>query len=110
MIVRISEALVKPDRREEFMRVLADLVATFPDRYPGLVSHAILVDRDDDTRVAYQSVWLDEDSVAGFAGEHWASEPVTFPGEDELLQQPLHLRHFDTVEPDDSAEDFEPEE
>ncbi|HWM35415.1 MAG TPA: antibiotic biosynthesis monooxygenase [Pseudolysinimonas sp.] len=110
MIVRVSEALVKPERREEFMRVLKDLVATFPDRYPGLVSHSILVDREDDTRVAYQSVWLDEDSVAGFAGENWATEPVTFPGEAELLQQPLRLRHFDTAEPDDSAEDFEPEE
>jgi hypothetical protein len=110
MIVRSSEALVKPDRREEFMRVLTDLVATFPDRYPGLESHAILVDRTDPNRVTYQSTWLDEDAVRGFAGSGWATDPVTFPDEDELLLEPLRLRHFDTVEPDDSAEGFEPQE
>lgn len=110
MIVRTSEAHVKPDRIEEFMEVLRDLVATFEHRYPGLRSHTILVDQTDPTRVVYQSTWLDEDSVRGFAGDDWATDAVTFPGEEELLQAPLVLRHFETVAPDASAEDFEPDE
>jgi hypothetical protein len=110
MIVRSSEAVIKPSRREEFMAILTDLVGTFPDRYPGLVSHVILVDRDDENRVTYQSTWLDADAVAGFAGENWATEPVTFPGEDELLVEPLRLRHFDALEADVPGEDFVPEE
>ena len=111
MIVRTSEAWIAPGKREEFMTTLVDLVSTFPHRYPGLVSHLTLVDRDDPDRVVYQSVWQDEDSVAGFAGENWATEPVTFPGEDELLREPLRLRHFEAdaeVDAEESLEDFVP--
>ena len=95
MIVRTSEAWIAPGKRDEFMATLLDLVATFPDRYPGLESHLILVDRTDPDRVMYQSVWHDVDAVRGFAGDSWATEPVTFPGEAELLREPLRLRHFD---------------
>ena len=111
MIVRTSEAHIAPGRRDEFMAVLVDLVATFQDRYPGLVSHSILIDREDADRVVYQSVWLDEDSVRGFAGDDWANEPVTFPGEQELLLEPLRLRHFQTdadVVEEEELEDFAP--
>jgi len=94
VIIRISEAHVRPDKLEEFMRVLLDLVKTFPEANPGLLSHEVVVDVTDPLRVAYRSEWADEASVAAFAGESWATEPVTFPGEDELLQRPLVLRHF----------------
>ena len=95
------------------MATLVDLVATFPDRYPGFVSHLTLVDRADPDRVIYQSVWQDVDAVAGFAGENWATEPVTFPGEEQLLREPLRLRHFDAEDELDemeSLEDFVPTE
>ena len=110
MIVRTSEAHIAPGKRDEFMATLVDLVATFPDRYPGLVSHLIQVDRDDADRVVYQSVWQDVDDVRDFAGDDWATEPVTFPGEAELLREPLRLRHFDTrdVEKQEELEDFAP--
>jgi heme-degrading monooxygenase HmoA len=108
MIVRISEAWIAEGRREEFMATLHDLVATFPDRYPGMVSHAILIDRDDPDRVIYQSTWLDEESVAGYAGDDWETEPVTFDGEAELLREPLRLRHFDHAETHEDTEDFAP--
>src|SRR4051812_15921971 len=98
MIVRSSEAHIADGRRDEFMATLVDLVSTFPHRYPGLVSHSILIDRLDPDRVVYQSVWADQDSVRDFAGDAWAIEPVTFPGESELLREPLRLRHFDTRE------------
>jgi heme-degrading monooxygenase HmoA len=104
MIVRTSEAHIAPGKRDEFMATLVDLVATFPHRYPGFVSHLTLVDRTDPDHVVYQSVWQDEDSLAGFAGENWATEPVKFPGEDELLSEPLRLTHFDA---DDDADDVE---
>jgi heme-degrading monooxygenase HmoA len=111
MIVRTSEAHIAPGKREEFMGTLVDLVATFPDRYPGFVSHLTLVDRADPDHVVYQSVWQDEDSLIGFAGKNWATEPVTFPGEDQLLSEPLRLTHFDTVDDaaeEESLEDFIP--
>ena len=96
MIVRTSEAWIKPGQREQFLHTLRDLVETFPTRYPGLREHEILIDTTDPDRVIYQSFWLDEESVAGFAGENWATEPVTFPGEEDLLREPLRLRHFVT--------------
>lgn len=89
------------------MAILVDLVETFPGRYAGLVAQATLVDRDDPDRVIYQSTWADLDAVRAFAGENWATEPVTFPGESELLREPLRLRHFDTVE-NEPLEDFAP--
>ncbi len=110
MIVRTSEAYVSAGRRDEFMATLVDLVATFPGRHPGLVSHLIQIDRTDPDRVVYQSVWQDVDAVRDFAGDDWATEPVTFPGEDELLREPLRLRHFDTRDlvTEESLEDFTP--
>ena len=110
MIVRSSEAWIAPGRRDEFMATLHDLVATFPARYPGLVSHAILIDRDDPDRVIYQSTWLDDESVAGFAGDDWQTEPVTFDGEADLLREPLRLRHFDQPETTEDTEEFAPED
>jgi quinol monooxygenase YgiN len=98
MIVRSSEAWIAEGKRDEFMATLVDLVATFPGRYPGLVSHSILVDRDDPDRIVYQSVWADQDAVRAFAGDHWQTEPVTFPGEDTLLRKPLTLRHFSPLD------------
>ena len=92
------------------MATLVDLVATFKGQYAGLESHDILIDRDDPDRVIYQSRWTDVDAVREFAGDDWATEPVTFPGEDELLREPLKLRHFDTKdsETQEEHEDFAP--
>jgi heme-degrading monooxygenase HmoA len=110
MIVRTSEAHIREGQRDQFMRTLRDLVETFPRQYAGFVSHEILVDQDEPDRVVYRSVWRDRDSVAGFAGDEWQVTPVTFPGEAELLREPLHLRHFEVVEVDDDGEQFTPEE
>ena len=108
MIVRTSEAHIAPGKRDEFMATLVDMVATFPDRHPGLVGHLIQIDRTDPDRVVYQSVWQDQDAVAGFAGDDWATEPVTFPGEDELLREPLRLRHFELAETHEDSEEYTP--
>jgi quinol monooxygenase YgiN len=110
MIVRSSEAHIRDGKREEFMATLVDLVATFAGRYPGLVGHSILIDSTDPDRVVYQSTWADQDAVRDFAGDAWATEPVTFAGEDELLREPLRLRHFETrdVDKQEELEDFAP--
>lgn len=94
MIVRVSEALVEPGAEEEFLRRLHKLVAGLPARYEGLIDHEVLVDREDGRRVLYISRWRDEQALAAYAGPGWASDPVTFPGEDVLLSRPLTLRHF----------------
>ncbi|TQJ30331.1 putative quinol monooxygenase [Microbacterium sp. SLBN-146] len=94
MIVRVSEARVLPDRGEEFLEALRALVAEFPARYEGLVSHEILIDAADSTRVQYVSRWVDESALVRFAGENWAVDPVTFPEEESYLTAPLTLRHF----------------
>ena len=95
-IIRMSEAHVLPGRRAEFLEVLRQLVATFPETYEGLLSHEVLVDRADQMRVVYRSVWADEAALVAFAGPGWATDPVTFPDEDSYLQEPLVLRHFVT--------------
>lgn len=85
---------MRPGFEDEFLRRLHDLVADVPTRYAGLLGHEVLVDRDDRARVLHLSRWQDEAAVAGFAGPDWASVPVTFPGEEELLTGPLALRHL----------------
>lgn len=99
MIVRVSEAAVRADRVEEFIQVLRDLVAGFPAAHDGLLSHEILVDRGDDTCVQYVSRWRDEAALRAYAGDDWATSPVTFPDEDSYLTRPLRLRHFTTETP-----------
>ncbi|PWJ48320.1 Quinol monooxygenase YgiN [Quadrisphaera granulorum] len=94
MIIRVSEASVRPDRVEDFMIRLHELVAGFPEAHPGLLRHEVLVDLEDPTRVQYVSWWRDEGSLVRYAGPHWRHEPVTFPDEALLLQAPLTLRHF----------------
>ncbi|GAB2829639.1 antibiotic biosynthesis monooxygenase family protein [Lentzea nigeriaca] len=97
MLTRVSEALVKPGREQEFVERVLDLVRTFPEKYDGLLGHEVVVDVQDPRRVQYVSRWRDEQSLEGYAGENWRTDPVTFPDEDEYLQQPLTLRHFHVV-------------
>jgi hypothetical protein len=93
-IVRTSEVVVVSDKRAEFLDALTALVADFPARYPGLERHEILVDLEDPCRVRYVSQWRDEGALVEFAGPGWRTDPVTFPGERELLVGGMTLRHF----------------
>jgi hypothetical protein len=97
MIVRVSEAHVRPGRETEFVSVLRELVATFPARYAGLLRHEVLVDLADSSRVQYVSVWSDAEALVAYAGEGWRTDPVTFPDEETYLARPLVLRHFGSV-------------
>ncbi|MDX8033948.1 antibiotic biosynthesis monooxygenase [Lentzea sp. BCCO 10_0856] len=94
MLTRVSEALVKPGREQEFVERVWELVRTFPEKYEGLEGHEVLVDADDPRRVQYVSRWRDEQALENYAGGNWRTDPVTFPDEDEYLQRPLALRHF----------------
>ena len=94
MLTRVSEALVKPGREQEFVERVRDLVRTFPQTYDGLEGHELLVDLDDPLKVRYVSRWRDEQALENYAGPGWRTDPVTFPDEDEYLQRPLALRHF----------------
>jgi hypothetical protein len=94
MLTRVSEALVKPGREQEFVARVRDLVKGFPEIYDGLLGHEVLVDLDDPLRVRYVSRWRDEQALESYAGPGWRTDPVTFPDEDSYLQQPLALRHF----------------
>lgn len=93
-ITRVSEAVVKPAKLEEFLARLHQLVAGFPSTYEGLIDHEVLIDLDEPMRVQYVSRWRDEDALVGYAGSGWRSTPVTFPDEQQLLARPLTLRHF----------------
>ena len=55
MITRVSEALVRPGREQEFVERVRELVATFPATYEGLISHDVLVDLEEPQRVQYVS-------------------------------------------------------
>ena len=94
MLTRVSEALVKPGREQEFVERVRELVRTFPETYEGLEGHEVLVDLDDPLKVRYVSRWRDEQALENYAGAGWRTDPVTFPDEAEYLQRPLALRHF----------------
>lgn len=85
---------MKPGCEVEFMMRLRELVASFPDRFDGLIHHEILIDQDDPRRVQYVSTWRDDAALMAYAGTGWRTDPVTFPEEDVLLAHPLTLRHF----------------
>ena len=97
MIVRVSEAHVRVGMAEDFLAALTDLVSSFPDTHAGLLSHDVLVDRADPHRVQYVSRWADEASLVAYAGEEWATTPVTFPDEEKYLTGPLALAHFEVL-------------
>ena len=97
MLTRVSEALAKPGREQEFVERVRDLVKTFPETFDGLISHEVLVDAEDPLKVQYVSRWRDEQALEDYAGANWRTDPVTFPDEDAYLQRPLTLRHFHVV-------------
>ncbi|MEO5920842.1 MAG: antibiotic biosynthesis monooxygenase [Pseudolysinimonas sp.] len=93
-IVRTSEVYIIDGKVPEFMAELHNLVATFPATYDGLEHHEVLVDRAEPRRLIYRSRWRDEAALVAFAGPDWETEPVRFPGEEDLLVDGMHLRHF----------------
>lgn len=94
MIVRVSEAHVRDGLADEFLALLRELVASFPEQYDGLHRHDVLVDLADPSRVQYVSEWAGEAALVAYAGDDWRTQPVTFPDEERFLRQPLELRHF----------------
>lgn len=93
MIVRVSEARVRPERFEAFRDMIVSAVREFPGRYPGLVDHEVLLAPPDS--LLYVSRWRGEEDLVNYAGEHWREQPVVLPGEDEYLVEPLRVRHFE---------------
>ncbi|MFF3203873.1 antibiotic biosynthesis monooxygenase [Streptomyces sp. NPDC002962] len=92
VIIRVSEARVRPGRFEAFRDMIVSAVREFPDRYPGLLDHEVLLAPPD--ALLYVSRWRSEQDLVGYAGEHWRERPVVLPGEDEYLAVPLQVRHF----------------
>ncbi|MFF4585663.1 antibiotic biosynthesis monooxygenase family protein [Streptomyces sp. NPDC001388] len=95
MIIRVSEARVRPERFEAFRDMIVSAVREFPSRYPGLVDHEVLVAPPDS--LLYVSRWRSEQDLVGYAGEGWHDQPVVLPGEDEYLVAPLQVRHFTLI-------------
>ncbi|EFL12873.1 predicted protein [Streptomyces sp. C] len=92
VIIRVSEARVRPDRFEAFRDMIVSAVRGFPGRYPGLVDHEVLLAPPDS--LLYVSRWRSERDLVGYAGEQWRERPVVLPGEEEYLVAPLRVRHF----------------
>ncbi|WP_308295945.1 antibiotic biosynthesis monooxygenase [Streptomyces sp. ISL-96] len=92
MIVRVSEARVRPERFEAFHDWIVSAVREFPGQYSGLVDHEVLLAPPGS--LLYVSRWRSEEDLVGFAGEQWRDQPVVLPGEDEYLVAPLEVRHF----------------
>ncbi|NXY96859.1 antibiotic biosynthesis monooxygenase [Streptomyces sp. BR123] len=92
VIIRVSEARVRPERFEAFRDMIVSAVREFPGRHPGLVQHEVLLAPPDS--LLYVSRWRSEQDLVGYAGEHWRDQPVVLPGEEEYLVAPLQVRHF----------------
>ncbi|WP_328707651.1 antibiotic biosynthesis monooxygenase [Streptomyces mesophilus] len=96
MIIRVSEARVRPERFDAFRDWIVAMVRDWPDRYPGMIDHEVLLAPP--TSLLYVSRWRGEKDLVDYAGENWRDEPITLPGEEEYLTAPLEVRHF-TVAP-----------
>ncbi|MFD4240448.1 antibiotic biosynthesis monooxygenase family protein [Streptomyces sp. NPDC058525] len=92
VIIRVSEARVRPGRFEAFHDMIVSAVSEFPGRYPGLVDHEVLLAPPDS--LLYVSRWRSEQDLVDYAGEQWRDQPVVLPGEEEYLVAPLQVRHF----------------
>jgi heme-degrading monooxygenase HmoA len=92
VIIRVSEARVRPERFDAFRDMIVSAVREFPGRYPGLVDHEVLLAPPDS--LLYVSRWRSEQDLVDYAGEGWRDQPVVLPGEDEYLVAPLQVRHF----------------
>ncbi|MFE0674653.1 antibiotic biosynthesis monooxygenase [Streptomyces sp. NPDC058867] len=92
MIVRVSEARVRPERFQEFHDMIVTAVREFPERHQGLLDHEVLVAPPHS--LLYVSRWRAEEDLVAYAGEGWRDQPVVLPGEDEYLLAPLQVRHF----------------
>ncbi|MFF7300460.1 antibiotic biosynthesis monooxygenase [Streptomyces sp. NPDC008265] len=92
MIIRVSEAHVRPDRFEAFHDMIVSAVREFPGLHPGLVDHEVLIAPPDS--LVYVSRWRSEADLAAYAGQDWRTRPVVLPGEDDYLLAPLRVRHF----------------
>ncbi|QKW07568.1 antibiotic biosynthesis monooxygenase [Streptomyces sp. NA04227] len=103
MITRVSEARVRPERFEAFRDYIVSAVREFPARYPGLLSHEVLLSPP--ASLLYVSRWRGEKDLADYAGEDWRDQPVVLPGEDEYLTAPLRVRHFTATSLSDSFSD-----
>ena len=95
-IVRTSTARVVPGRFPEFAAYILAAVQEFPTRHPGLLSHDVLLDQENNELV-YLSRWEDEQALIAFAGPGWRDGAVLLPGEDEYLLAPLTVRHYRSV-------------
>ncbi|MGW7433480.1 antibiotic biosynthesis monooxygenase [Streptomyces sp. NPDC054861] len=92
MIIRVSEARVRPERFDAFHRLIVSAVREFPGRYAGLVDHEVLLAPPDS--LLYVSRWRGEEDLVAYAGGDWRDQPVVLPGEEEYLLAPLRVRHF----------------
>jgi hypothetical protein len=92
VIIRVSEARVRPERFEAFHDMIVSAVREFPALHPGLLDHEVLIAPPHS--LLYVSRWRGEDDLVAYAGEHWRDQPVVLPGEDEYLLAPLQVRHF----------------
>ncbi|MDN3024136.1 antibiotic biosynthesis monooxygenase [Streptomyces sp. S.PB5] len=92
VIIRVSEARVRPERFDAFHEMIVSAVREFPGHYPGLMDHEVLLAPPDS--LLYVSRWRSEEDLAGYAGENWRDQPVVLPGEEEYLLGPLQVRHF----------------
>ena len=80
---------------EEFKAAVLDEVRGYPQSNSGLLSDELLVHDGDMPVLIYVSRWTDESALEAFAGPGWRTDPVTFPGEDGYLTEPLKVRHFE---------------
>ncbi|OEJ96456.1 hypothetical protein J116_020350 [Streptomyces thermolilacinus SPC6] len=92
VIVRVSEARVRPERFDDFREMIVSAVREFPGRYAGLVDHEVLAAPPH--TLLYVSRWRGEEDLVAYAGEGWGDQPVVLPGEEEYLLGPLQVRHF----------------
>ncbi|HWL88888.1 MAG TPA: antibiotic biosynthesis monooxygenase [Polyangiaceae bacterium] len=93
MIVRISEARVRPGLLDEFRDFIVEGTRHY-DELDGFLGDEVLVT---DGGLLFISRWRDEVALERFAGSGWRDTPVMLPAQERFLAEPLRVRHFHVV-------------
>ncbi len=96
VIIRVFRARARPERREEYARLIREDSVELLRRQPGMVSLEVGMPRpespDDFVMI---SIWNDMESMLAFTGPDWQT-PVALPGEAAMVVE-RRVDHYERL-------------
>jgi heme-degrading monooxygenase HmoA len=97
MIIRVFRGVVRPGKRDEFLRVLEEQGIPHFRSHPGMLGvHVGMPTPASPDEFLVTTMWEDLDALRTFAGERWYEAKI-LPGERDLLKS-AYIHHYWTEE------------